>query len=98
MAEILTTKLKNDVTRMFYQEILDNDFYFVVSSTTTGLLTRLPAVNSLNSKNNFKEKIVFGKKVFDSDVKFMIKYYPWQKDASYTQYDDTVDLENTNFY
>ena len=98
MAEILTTKLKNDVTRMFYQEILDNDFYFAVSSTTTGPLTRLDAVNSLQSKNNFKEEIVFGKKVFDSDVKFMIKYYPWQKDAAYAQYDDAVNLEGVNFY
>lgn len=98
MAEILTTTLKNDVTRMFYQEILDNDFYFAVSSTTTAALTRLDAVNSLQSKNNFKEEIVFGKKVFDSDVKFMIKYYPWQKDAVYSQYDDSINLEGVNFY
>ena len=98
MADILTTKLKNDVTRMFYQEILDNDYYFAVASTITGELARLPAVNSLQSKNNFKEEIIFGKKVFDSDVKFMVKYYPWQQDAIYTQYDDTTDLEGLNFY
>ena len=38
MAEILTTKLKNDATRMFYQDILDNEFYFMVSSTVIGEL------------------------------------------------------------
>ena len=98
MAEILTTKLKNDATRMFYQDILDNEFNFMISSTVIGELNRVDAVNSLFSKNDFKENIIFGKRVFDSDVKFMIKYYPWQKDAVYTQYDSTVNLEGTNFY
>jgi hypothetical protein len=98
MPEILTTTMKNDVTRDFYQEILDNEFYFMVSSTVIGELNRIPAVNSLNSKMDFKESILFGKQVFNSDVKFMIKYYPWQKDALYTQYDDLIDLETENFY
>ena len=98
MAEILTTKLKNDTTRMFYQDILDNEFYFMISSIATEELTRVPAVNSQFSKNDFKENVVFGKKVFPSDVKFMIKYFPWQKDEVYTQYDDQADLEGKNFY
>jgi hypothetical protein len=98
MAEILTTTMKNDVTRMFYQDILDNEFYFAVASTSTEELTRKDAVNSLNSKNDFKEKIVFGKRVFNEDVKFMIKYYPWQKDSVYSQYDDSLNIEGVNFY
>tara|TARA_B110000259_G_scaffold183288_1_gene228326 strand:+ start:2661 stop:4310 length:1650 start_codon:yes stop_codon:yes gene_type:complete len=98
MAEILTTKLKNDVTRMFYQDILDNEFYFAISSIATGELTRIDAVNSLYSKNEFRENILFGKRVFPEDVKFMIKYYPWQKDSVYTQYDDKIDIESSNFY
>ena len=54
MADILTTKLKNDVTRMFYQDILDNEFYFAVSSTVTGALNRISSVNSLLlHKTNF---------------------------------------------
>jgi len=98
MADILTTKLKNDVTRMFYQDILDNEFFFAVSSTVIGELNRVQSVNAVYSKNEFQENIVFGKRVFEDDVKFMIKYYPWQKDAVYTQYDSTVDLESANFY
>jgi len=98
MAEILTTKLKNDVTRMFYQDILDNEFYFAISSIATGELTRIDAANSLYSKNEFRENILFGKRVFPEDVKFMIKYYPWQKDSVYAQYDDQIDIESLNFY
>lgn len=98
MAAILTTKLKNDSARLFYQDILDNEFYFMISSIATETLTRAPAVNSQFSKNNFKENAVFGKKVFSSDIKFMIKYYPWQSDSVYTQYDDKEDLLDKNFY
>jgi hypothetical protein len=98
MAKILTTKMKSDTTRQFYQELLNNEFYFMISSTVIGELNRKSAVNSLSSKMEFKEGILFGKQVFESDIKFMIRYYPWQKDASYTQYDDQVDLEGTNFY
>lgn len=98
MADILTTTLKNDSTRMFYADILDNEFYFMVSSTVIGELNRVSAVNSLSSKNDFKEGILFGKRVLDSDIKFMIKYYPWQQDTVYSQYDDITDLETSNFY
>ena len=98
MAKILTTKMKSDTTRQFYQDLLDNEYYFMISSTVTGVLNRKSAVNSLGSKMEFKEGIVFGKQVFQSDIKFMIRYYPWQKDQIYTQYDDQIDLEGTNFY
>lgn len=98
MAEVLTTKLKNDTLRLFHDDILDNEFYFAVSSIALDELTTVDAVNSQYSKNDFKENILFGKKVFNSDIKYMIKFYPWQKDAVYTQYDDKVDLEGTNFY
>lgn len=98
MAEVLTTKLKNDTLRLFHEDILNNEFYFTVSSIALDELTTVDAKNSHHSKNEFKENILFGKKVFDSDIKFMIKYYPWQKDAVYTQYDDKEDLEGKNFY
>jgi len=98
MAEVLTTKLKNDTTRLFYDDVANNEFYIMVSSISDDPLVRIDAVNSFNSKTTFKENIIFGKQVFPSDVKYMIKYYPWQKDAVYTQYDDTADLENEKFY
>lgn len=93
MAEILTTKFKSDTTRLFIEDIKSNDFYIMCSS-----IERLDAENSRFSENEFKEKILFGKKVDSNDVHFMIKYYPWQRDQVYTQYDDAIDLEDQNFY
>ena len=57
MAEVLTTKLKNDTTRMFMEDIQNNDFYVFVSSITTD--TRQTASNSQYSKNEFLENTVF---------------------------------------
>lgn len=98
MAEVLTTKLKNDTLRLFYDDIANNEFYFAVSSIALTELTTIDAVNSQFSKNDFLENILFGKQVFNSDIKYMIRFYPWQKDSVYTQYDDKVNLDGTNFY
>ena len=98
MAEILTTKLKNDTVRLFYDDIQNNDYYVFVSSVASDPLTRINAENSQYSKNLFLERTLFGKKIFNSDVKFMIKYYPWQKDLTYVQYDDRENLQDKRFY
>lgn len=98
MAEVLTTKLKNDTIRLVQADILSNEYYFAVSSISLDVLSTIDVVNSSHSKNQFKENIVFGKKVYPEDIKFMIKYYPWQSDAVYDQYDDVIDLEDKKFY
>lgn len=93
MPEILTTNFKSDTTRLFIEDIRSSDYYIMVSG-----IERLDSENSRFAKNEFLEKVLFGKKVYNDDVHFMIKYYPWQRDEVYTQYDDTVNLENENFY
>lgn len=97
MTEVLTTKLKNDTARLFFDNISDNDLYVFVSSVTSGT-ERDRATNAQKSRNAFLEKTLFGKKIRPEDLRYMIKYYPWQKDSVYTQYDDDVDMEGTNFY
>ena len=93
MAEILTTNFKTDTTRLFVDDIVSNEYYLFVSE-----MEQESAENSIRSKNNFLENVIFGKKIRNDDVKFMIKYYPWQRDSVYEQYDDNIDLENSNFY
>lgn len=98
MAEILTTDLSSDTLRLFYNDVQNNDYYIFVSAVTTAVNDRLTAVNAQWSKNNFLEKTVFGKKILNTDVNFMIKYYPWQKGQVFTQYDDRVNFQDDKFY
>jgi hypothetical protein len=97
MTEVLATKLKNDTARLFFDNISNNDLYVLVSSVTSGT-NRDRATNSQKSRNAFLENTLFGKKIRPEDLRYMIKYYPWQKDSVYTQYDDNIDMEGKNFY
>ncbi len=93
MAEILSTNFKNDLTRLFVDDLMSNDYYLFVSS-----IDRITVSNSLFSSNQFLEKTLFGKKVLGDDIHFMIKYYPWQRGEVFVQYDDTIDLDGQKFY
>jgi len=94
MPEILTTNFKTDTTRLFVNDILASDYYIFASG-----IERLVSANSVKSKNEFLGKCLFGKEVDKStDVKFMIKYYPWQSGTAYVQYDDAADLEDKKYY
>lgn len=98
MAETLTTILKTDTVRMFYDDVVNNNFYVFVSAVSPSVGERTNVVNSVQSKNEFLDKVIFGKKILPSDSKFMIKYYPWQAGQTFVQYDDRVDLDQQRFY
>jgi hypothetical protein len=93
MAEILTTNFKSDTNRLFVDDILNTNYYLFVSSIST-----FDPEDSQFSQNEFLEKTLFAKKIANEDIHFMIKYYPWQRGQVYTQYDDRVNLDGTNFY
>lgn len=93
MPDILTTSFKNDVTRLFVDDLMNNDYYLFVSS-----INRFNPSNSIFSTNQFLEKTLFGKKISTDDIHFMIRYYPWQRGQTYVQYDDQVNLDGVNFY
>jgi hypothetical protein len=93
MAEILSNSFKSDVTRLFIDDLANNDYYVFVS----GIDTFAP-LDAQASKAGFLERTLFGKKILSNDIHFMIKYYPWQVGQVYTEYDDNVDLTDARFY
>lgn len=97
MPEIMTSLFKTDLARLFYQEVQDSNYYVFVSSLSPDRLNRIDAANTLVSKNQFLDTVLYGKRVENSDTKFMIKYNPWQNGNFYEQYDDSVSLEGVKF-
>lgn len=93
MAEILSNSFKTDVTRLFIDDLANNDYYVFVS----GIDTFSPE-DAQVSKTQFLERTLFGKKILQNDIHFMIKYYPWQVGQVYVEYDDTVNLADQRFY
>lgn len=93
MAEILSNSFKSDVTRLFIDDLANNDYYVFVS----GIDTFSPE-DAQASKIGFLERTLFGKKVLQTDIHFMIKYYPWQVGQVYVEYDDALNLTDQRFY
>lgn len=94
MPEILSNSFKSDVNRLFVTDAVTNqDYYLFVSA-----ISEFDPEDSLFSKNQFLEKTLFGKKILSEDIHYMIKYYPWQKDLIFEEYDDTADLTDVKFY
>ena len=94
MAEILSSSFKSDLNRLFVEDALANENYYVFVST----IESFDPVDSPFSKNEFLEKTLFGKQILNDDIHYMIKYYPWQKGLVYEGYDDKVDLTDVRFY
>jgi len=93
MPEILTTNFKSDTTRRFIDSLATDEYYLFVSA-----ISDFDPANSNYAKNQFLEKTLFGKKVLNEDIHFMIRYYPWQRGLVYEEYDDRVDLSDKKFY
>lgn len=93
MAEILSNSFKTDVTRLFIDDLANNDYWLFVSG-----IDSFSPTDSLKSKRGFLERTLFGKKVLQSDIHFMIKYHPWQVGQVFVEYDDEVDLTDQRFY
>jgi hypothetical protein len=92
--EILTNNFNSDITRMFITDTKNNqDYYMFVSNIGT-----FAPVDSAISQNEFLENTLFGKKINNDDINYMIKYYPWQRGTVYVQYDDSIDLDGLKFY
>lgn len=92
--EILTNNFKSDLNKLFVADVEANQNFYMFVST----IGNFNPVDSAVSQNEFLENTLFGKKIRNEDINFMIKYYPWQRGQTYDQYDDTLDLDGLKFY
>lgn len=90
---IVTSDYRSELTRLFVDDVTINEYYLFVSSTANTTVS-----NANNSKRDFLEKTLYGKKIDTDFVFYMIKNYPWQINTVYTQYDDTADLSSSRYY
>jgi hypothetical protein len=96
----LTIKLEifsYDIAEQFFTNtLLENDFWLFGSNSTA--ITRPLSQNTERESKEFLEKTIFGLKYQPSDFSFMVPINLWRSDTVYTQYDDTADLSESQFY
>lgn len=94
MTTVVSNEFKTLSATLFMNQVVDEDIFLFVSSVLDDENTN----NSKQSKLNFLEKTLFGKKIDSSSAFYMIKNNIWQSGTEYVQYDDTKDMTNQNFY
>ncbi|NDC95102.1 hypothetical protein EB118_13765 [bacterium] len=80
-----------------------NSIYYVFAGRSSPYASgddSIPTILNSNFNVNVDpyKQIVFGKKLSNTDVKVMVPRYDWVSNTIYTQYDSSVNLDNSNFY
>ena len=71
-----------------------NEYYFFLSTIDSSSYS-----NTEYDKNKFLEKTIFGKKISNSQIFYLVKNNRWLPDTVYDQYDDQVDNSiKNNFF
>lgn len=101
--KLLTNNFNVFLANTFYNSVLSDNYYVYVSKTTPfeGDEDTIP-----QPENSFKgtvldvnEQMIFGKKITENDVRFMIERKQWDVNEVYTSYDHQQEnIEDTNFY
>jgi hypothetical protein len=108
---VLTINQKVDAVNNFINAVIDdkNAYYCIVGKPDpwvdpeTGIVDEtkvLPANGSIAQiEQSVYQNMIYGKKIFDTDISFMIKRYQWASGTTYARYDhNDPDLYTKNFF
>jgi hypothetical protein len=76
------------------QELPENNYYIFGSSVDS----HAAIANTQAQKREFQRRIIFGNKLTERDIKYIFNLNEWATGTIYDQFDDTIDLTNSNFY
>lgn len=91
---ISTTALRYSIMNDFIDSFDTSSYYVIGSNINSSTVS----TNTERSAREFLEKAIFGKKVALSDVRFMVNRYIWQPNKVYTQYDDSLEFADSEFF
>jgi hypothetical protein len=91
---IKTSEFVENLVYISKEDFANSNFYIFASDYEGNAVS----VNSAYSKIQFLEKTLFGRKITEADVSYMIQNRFWQENVIYSQYDDRADMTDKNFY
>jgi hypothetical protein len=91
---IKTDAFTTEIVTSFFEQLTDNDVYFVGSDYNASNTS----TNSNYSLKDVLERAIFGLKVDEEDVSYMIKKTFWAPGIVYSMYDDQAVLNETNYF
>ena len=94
MTRFISNEHRTNIANLFVNDVLENDYYIFLSTIDS----EVNLTNSTEDKKDFLRKTLFGKRVTDEAIFFVIKNYPWQSGTVIHQYDDNTDMTNSEFH
>lgn len=84
-----------DLVRGELNSYLPENHYYVFASSVD---SENSIANSQYEKREFQRRVIFGKKVTTSGIKYMFARRPWNPDTVYDAFDDRADIESLNMF
>ncbi len=91
---IKTNIFTDTVTTLFYDHVVNNEVFLLGSDYNASNTS----INSNWSNQDVLEKTIFGLKVQEEDISYMINNTIWEPGIAFQMYDDQVDFAGTNYY
>lgn len=91
---IKTNLFTDTMTMLFYNHVANNDVFLIGSDYSLSNTS----INSNWSNQDVLERAIFGLKVQDEDISYMINNVIWEPGIVFQMFDDQVDMVGKNFY
>jgi hypothetical protein len=84
-----------EIARANINTILPQNTYYVMASAVD---EDGDVLNTQASKREFQRRCIFGNKISEADVRYMFRTNNWISGVVYSAFDDSIDMQNENFY
>jgi hypothetical protein len=102
VALLLRSLARQELARSFYRDIVnENDFFYIFVGKTTEWSNEPIEEEPLDTEfynGTTHRNMMFVKRVQPTDVVLMARRIDWEQDTVYDQYEDDIDLSQSNFY
>ena len=84
-----------NIARQNINSILPQNTYYVMAS---GVSDDGEVENTQFKQREFTRRCLFGNKLDETNIRYMFRQQSWVSGTVYDSFDDTINMQNTNFY
>lgn len=97
MASIITNKLRRAISEAIYDDIFSrrNNYYWFFNKVDSGYSLETTPLNTLEYETFVRNNMVAAKRIYSSDVSFVVPRFNWVSGTTYTQYNILLSGQST---
>lgn len=97
MASIITNKLRRAISEAIYDDIFSrrNNYYYYFNRVDPGYSLETTPLNTIEYETFVRNNMVAAKRIYSSDVAFVVPRFNWVSGTTYTQYNILLSGQST---